>query len=167
MHLTIITTGGTIDGADSDKGTSRTVSDAVKWLREQPAVELTHVRLLNKDSRQITGADRRLIVEAVEAATTPFVLVTHGTYTICETGQALKASYIYPEKFVLLTGAWVPFGEAGSDAPGQMEFALRCFSTMPQGVFIAMDGRLWNPDLTRKQQMEPGDYRLIEVNNAA
>lgn len=34
MHtnISIITTGGTIDGADSDKQTTRVKSDAVEWL---------------------------------------------------------------------------------------------------------------------------------------
>ena len=55
IHITLFTTGGTIDGADSDKGTSRVKSDAAEWLKNQKDVRVTEKSLFNKDSREISN----------------------------------------------------------------------------------------------------------------
>jgi L-asparaginase len=164
-EITLITTGRTIDGADSDKGTLRHASEAAKWLQMQTNLTFSHIELMNKDSRLLTDDDRNSIIEAVYGALSEHVLVTHGTFTICETGRAiLKAANLNNiSKVVLLVGSWKPFGEDNSDAPKQMKFALRSFQAAQSGVFIAMDGRLWSPAMTRKIEVEPGVYQLCEA----
>jgi L-asparaginase len=82
IEITLITTGGTIDGADSDKGSLRHSSDAAKWLEKQPGVRVVHVPVVNKDSRLLSGDDREKIVEAVYNSPSDRVLVTHGTFTM-------------------------------------------------------------------------------------
>jgi|ERR1700687_5677051 len=167
IDITLVTTGGTIDGADSDLGTSRHLSDAAKWLQDQRNIRLVHIPLLNKDSRLINDGDRRQICDAVHNSTSAHVLVTHGTFTICETGRALKAAREQLSNLlrtVLLVGAWVPFGEKASDAPEQLQFAVRKLREGPAGVWIAMDGKLWNPDTTRKIQVTQGVYRLSALH---
>jgi len=163
LELALFTTGGTIDGADSDRGLSRPESDAARWLTSQPDLKISATAILNKDSRQITSADRTSIVEAILKSPSRAILVTHGTFTIADTARALKTAFGDTKKTVLLVGAWVPFGGENSDAPSQMEFALKTLHTGAPGVWIAMDGRLWDPDLTIKKEVAPGKFGLVEV----
>jgi hypothetical protein len=44
-----------------------------------------------------------------------------------------------------------------------MEFALRVLRGGRPGVWIAMDERLWDPDLTEKIEVEPGRFRLSDI----
>lgn len=164
LELSLFTTGGTIDGADSDLGSIRQISSAEQWLNNQPNVHARIHHLLNKDSRQITAEDRSSIVAAVASCRSKNILLTHGTFTIAQTGRALRAALVDTEATILLVGAWIPFGEPGSDAPTQMEFAIRSFREGCRGVFIAMDGKLWNPDKTDKLEVSPGKFELTELD---
>ncbi len=163
MKLTLITTGGTIDGADADTGTLADSSDAARWLQSQPDIAVSHIPLLNKDSRLLTDDDRRTIVTAVTAAASERVLITHGTFTICQTGRAIMSATAQRSATaaVVLVGSWAPFGDTNSDAPLQMTFALQQLRNNVKGVFVAMDGRLWNPAVTEKIEIRPGVYRLL------
>jgi L-asparaginase len=163
FEIALFTTGGTIDGADSDRGTVRLESDAAKWLSLQPNVKVLSESLFNKDSREITDVDRAKIVSSIEACCSDAIIVTHGTFTIAESARTLKRALGETEKTILFVGAWKAFGEPESDAPTQMEFALQVLRTGRPGVWIAMDERLWNPDLTEKIQVEPGRFKLSEV----
>ncbi len=166
MKIEIITTGGTIDGTDSDKETVRHASDAARWLGEQPDIVSIHTPLLNKDSRLLTNDDRDQIIQAALNSESDCVLVTHGTFTICETGKAVKRAKEQQRptsRTIILVGSWTPFGGTDSDAPSQMEFALKSLEQRPSGVFIAMDNQLWNPDTTEKVEVAPGIFRLCTV----
>jgi L-asparaginase len=88
--LLVITTGGTIDGADSDKGTLRLESDAVKWIQKNTSLDFDYLPLFNKDSRLIDNSDRQKILDAITTTDANVCLITHGTFTICETGRFLK-----------------------------------------------------------------------------
>ncbi len=163
ISISIITTGGTIDGADSDKKTSRTTSDAVKWLQAQSGIQIKHIPLMNKDSRFITDKDRENIINTALQEESDLIIITHGTFTMCQTGRSLKSALGNLSKTVLLVGAWIPFNESNSDAEYQMSFALDVLKSPQTGVFIAMDNRLWDPDTTEKKEIMPGRYQLETV----
>lgn len=165
MHtrISIITTGGTIDGIDLDKQTTRAENDAAKWLLQQPNLQVKHIPLMNKDSRLITDQDREHIVSTILQDENDLILITHGTFTICQTGRFIKKVPGALTKTILLVGSWAPFNEPGSDAENQMAFALDTLKSPPQGVFIARDNRLWNPDTTEKKEITPGQYQLETV----
>jgi L-asparaginase len=163
VEIALFTTGGTIDGADSDRGTVRPESDAAKWLSLQPNVEVLSQPLFNKDSREITDADRAKIVSSIAACCSDAVIVTHGTFTIAQSARTLKRALGETEKTILFVGAWKPFGEPESDAPTQMEFALQVLRSGRPGVWIAMDERLWDPDLTEKIEVESGRFKLSDI----
>ncbi len=121
------------------------------------------LNLFNKDSRAITSEDRETIIAAVVNSAAELFLITHGTFTIAETGRALKARLAGSAKTVLLVGAWKPFFSEDSDAPQQMEFALSELRRGVRGVWIAMDGRLWDPENTETREVRPGVYKLAEL----
>jgi hypothetical protein len=53
MKITLITTGGTIDGADSDKGSLRTSSDAALWLSKQKEIKYEVINYLIKTQEKL------------------------------------------------------------------------------------------------------------------
>lgn len=163
IRIALFTTGGTIDGADSDKGITRETSDAAKWLSNQGNIQFSERSLFNKDSREITNEDHAAIIEAVRTCTDDCILITHGTFTIAETGKLLKRDLGNINKTILLVGSWVPFSELESDAPNQMSFALNQLKTGVKGIYIAMDNRLWDPDKTAKKETKPGHFELAET----
>ncbi len=79
--------------------------------------EVNVVPLMNKDSLEMTDADRVLIlgmVRAILKENAPIV-ITHGTDTMVETGLYLRRALPELKLPVVLTGAMIPLGFEGSD----------------------------------------------------
>ena len=75
------------------------------------------------------------------------VLVTHGTDTMVETAKVLAS---IPGKTIVLTGALNPARFRGSDAELNIGTAVGAVQSLPPGVYIAMNGRIWDPTQVRK-----------------
>lgn len=163
MNVTLITTGGTIDGADLDKGIVREESSLRKALETDESLTVTTIPFCNKDSREITNQDRESLLRWVQGSSSDRIVIGHGTFTICETGRFLKSHLGGSTRQVILVGAWVPFDEPNSDAPQQLQFALAALKEGIPGVFIAMDGNLWDPEFTEKRNIGSGRYALVKV----
>jgi L-asparaginase len=163
LDVTLITTGGTIDGADVATGVVRAASALRRLLEADESLAVAAVSLCNKDSREITDRDRESLLQVVLASSSDRILIGHGTFTICETGRFLKPRLAGSRRRVLLVGAWIPFDEPDSDAPRQLQFARAALAEDTPGVYIAMDGRLWDPEFTEKREVGPGRYALAAV----
>ena len=70
------------------------------------------------------------------------MLVTHGTDTMVETAQVLAS---ITDKTIVLTGALNPARFRGSDAEFNIGTAVGAVQSLPPGVYIAMNGRIWDP----------------------
>lgn len=152
QHLVIITTGGTIDKIYfDDKSTFQIgepqIGDILSALGVAFAFDV--VPLLRKDSLHMDDADRVQIRAAIEAQPHRHVLVTHGTDTMVETARALEG---LQGKVVVLTGALNPALFKGSDAVFNIGCAVGAVQSLPDGVYIAMNGRIWNPAGVRKNR---------------
>ena len=152
QHLVIITTGGTIDKIYfDDKSTFQIgapqIGDILSALGVAFAFDV--VPLLRKDSLHMDDADRVQIRAAIEAQPHRHVLVTHGTDTMVETARALEG---LQGKVVVLTGALNPALFKGSDAVFNIGCAVGAVQSLPDGVYIAMNGRIWNPASVRKNR---------------
>ena len=77
------------------------------------------------------------------------VLATHGTDTMVETAKELAA---IKGKVIVLTGALNPARFQGSDAVFNVGCAVAAVQTLPDGVYIAMNGRVWDPAKVRKNR---------------
>lgn len=163
INITLFTTGGTIDGVDVKNVHRKEISDAAQWLSSRSDIRLITHALFNKDSREINPNDRALLIKAVQGCTDDRILITHGTFTIAETGKSLKRSLGNLDKSILLVGAWIPFSHPNSDAPQQMAFAFEQLKLKRAGVYIAMDNRLWDPYKTIKKEVRPGYFELQET----
>ncbi len=149
-RLCIVTTGGTIDKIYFDDKSDYQIGEPQigKVLRELGvAFEFTVIPILRKDSLHINAADRELLRATIAAQDVDRVLVTHGTDTMVETAKVLAA---IPDKTIVLTGALSPARFRGSDAEFNIGCAVGAVQCLPAGVYIAMNGRVWDPRKVRK-----------------
>ena len=105
--------------------------------------------MLRKDSLEITPTDRQYIVEKVRAAPSNLILITHGTDTMIETARALRG---IPGKVIVLTGAMQPAEFRRTDAQFNLGGAIIALQTLKEGVYIVMNGRVFDPDHVVKNQ---------------
>ncbi|MEO7012989.1 MAG: asparaginase domain-containing protein [Dokdonella sp.] len=152
QHLSIVTTGGTIDKIYFDDKSAYEIGDPqIGKILDTLGVAFTFDVLpaLRKDSLHIDEADRDLLRRLIEAQPHRHVLVTHGTDTMVETAAVLAS---IKGKVIVLTGALNPARFQGSDAVFNIGCAVGAVQSLPDGVYIAMNGRIWNPAQVRKNR---------------
>ena len=148
--LLIVTTGGTIDKVYFDAKSDYQVGDPQigKILDDLGVAFRFHViPLLRKDSLFIDDGDRALMRATIAAQAERCVLVTHGTDSMVETARVLAG---IEGKTIVLTGALNPARFEGSDAEFNIGCAVGAVQSLPPGVYIAMNGRIWDPTRVRK-----------------
>ena len=142
--IKILTTGGTIDKIYFDAKSTYEVGEPniEKVLAELPLnIDYSITSILQKDSLEITSADRDLIVAAVQDTEEKRIIVTHGTDTMVETAQALQN--VVGDKTIVLTGALEPALFKTSDAMFNIGCAIAAVQALPSGVYITMNGRIF------------------------
>jgi L-asparaginase len=149
-ELLIVTTGGTIDKIYfDDKSDFQVGEPQIGRILEELGVAFRFrvISILRKDSLHIDDADRELIRRTVEAQDTRHVLITHGTDSMVQTARALAG---VEGKVIVLTGSLNPALFRGSDAVFNVGTAVGAVQALPEGVHIAMNGRIWDPTRVRK-----------------
>ena len=150
MKMKIYTVGGTIDKVYFDAKSTFEVGDPQieEVLREANlAIDYLVTSLMRKDSLDLTDADRGMIRAAVEKTLSQQIVITHGTDTMISTAKNLGA---IPGKTIVLTGAMQPARFRFTDAVFNIASAMMAAQTLPAGVYIAMNGRIFNPLTARK-----------------
>ncbi|MBN2206956.1 MAG: asparaginase [Candidatus Aminicenantes bacterium] len=152
MKITIFSIGGTIDKVYFDQLSEYqiggpSIRDIFGHLTLNFAYDI--VSMIRKDSLDMTDEDRRAIVEAVRAAPSDRILITHGTDTMVETAKTLKD---VRDKVIVLTGAMEPAGFKTSDAVFNVGCAVAAVQILPPGVYIAINGGVYRPDEVRKNR---------------
>ncbi len=150
MAIEIITTGGTIDKVYFDAKSSFEIGEPQIGEVLQDAnltVEYRITPLLRKDSLDLTDDDRKLIKEAVINSSTAQIVITHGTDTMVETAKYLQG---IAGKTIVLTGAMQPARFRFTDAIYNIASATTAVQLLPEGAWIAMNGRCFDPQKTRK-----------------
>ena len=150
MRIKIFTTGGTIDKIYFDQKSEYQVGDPqAKGVLEKAnvVVEYEVESILKKDSLDLTDSDREFIRSKV--ASTPYdrVIVTHGTDTMIKTAEVLGS---VPGKTIVMTGSMYPAQFKESDAVFNIACAITSVQILKPGVYIAMNGRIFNPRSARK-----------------
>jgi L-asparaginase len=153
VRIAILATGGTfdkeykeLDGTLYFRGTH--VKEMLALGRARLPVRL-HV-LMMKDSLQMDDDDRRLILTECLSCSEGRIVVTHGTDTMEYTARFLEGRI--PGKTVILTGAMKPYTFGSSDGMFNLGSALSFVQVVPEGVYIAMNGRLFRPREVRKDR---------------
>ncbi|MDH5833171.1 asparaginase domain-containing protein [Luteimonas kalidii] len=149
-ELLIVTTGGTIDKIYFDDKSDYQIGDPQigRMLGELGvAFRFRVIPILRKDSLHLDDDDRELVRATIAAQEARHVLVTHGTDSMVQTARVLAS---VPGKTIVLTGALSPARFRGSDAEFNIGTAVGAVQSLPPGVYIAMNGRIWDPARVRK-----------------
>lgn len=154
----VLCCGGTIEKVYSEQtGTVVNLDSKIdrylNYLR-LPDATIETVRLMNKDSLEMTGEDREKVLAAVRqrlAALAP-IIITHGTDTMVETGLFLKQNLIGLPVPIVLTGAMSPLGFERSDGLQNLTESLMAARTLTPGIWIVMHGQVFPVDATKKDR---------------
>ena len=143
--IKIFTTGGTIDKVYFDTKSDYEVGDPQAdgvLKRANVTVDYEVESLMRKDSLDMTDDDRQTIYAAVKADPAARIVITHGTDTMIATAKVLAD---IGGKTIVLTGSMYPAGFHDSDAVFNIGCALTAAQTLAPGVYIAMNGRIFDP----------------------
>ncbi len=150
MYLKFLTTGGTIDKVYFDARSEYQVGSpqVLEILKDHNvAFEYEVLSILQKDSLEMTDADRETIRQAVLADPGERIVITHGTDTMVDSARALLG---IPGKTIVFTGALEPARSRYTDAIFNVGCAIAAVQTLPPGIYIAMSGRVYAADRVRK-----------------
>ena len=152
MKIKIFSVGGTIDKVYFDQLSEYQVGfPSVREILDglPIAFEYEVESLLRKDSLDMDESDRERVLRHVAADSHSKILITHGTDTMIETAQTLS---VITDKCIVLTGAMEPARFKSSDAVFNVGVAVGAVAALPNGVYIAMNGRLFDPFKCRKNR---------------
>jgi len=150
--LLIITTGGTIDKNYFDDMSDYQIGEPqIGQILNQLQVgfEFEVRPLMRRDSLDMSTADRQAIHAEIENSSNRRVLITHGTDSMVETALLLRD---ISDKTMVLTGALNPARFRDSDAVFNIGCAVGAVQTLAPGVWIAMNGCIWDPRKVRKNR---------------
>ncbi len=152
MKIKFFTIGGTIDKVYFDALSSYQVGEpVVESIIRDARVNFDYevVSLLKKDSLDLTHQDRNMIYSAVLNEECSNIIITHGTDTMVDTAMVLKP---IKEKVIVITGAMEPACFKSSDAPFNVGGAVAAVQSLPAGVYIAINGRVFDPAKVKKDR---------------
>jgi L-asparaginase len=152
MKIHVLTTGGTIDKVYFDAKSEFEVGPPMiaEVLKEaHVTAEVTIEPVLAKDSLELSDADRQLIRKRVAASRADHILITHGTDTMADTAKTLVG---IAGKTIVLTGSMQPARFRNTDAVFNVGFALGVVQVLPPGVYLAINGRVFDAAHVRKNR---------------
>lgn len=150
----ILTTGGTFDkeynyisGALTFVDTH--IPDMLK--RARSGLDVRVEKLMMVDSLDMTTHHRELIAAKCQQSSADQIVITHGTDTMVETATYLAQNLSPITRTIVLTGAMVPYSlGVSSDGFFNIGSALSFVQVLPPGVYVAMNGRIFNWDNVQK-----------------
>ncbi len=149
-EILILTTGGTIDKVYFDGRSTYQVGEPqiAEIMKAVNVVVAYRIEtLFRKDSNDLSLDDRAVIAARVRDADHDRILITHGTDTMVETANALR---FVEDKTIVLVGSLMPARFKSTDAEFNIGFALAAVQSLPRGIFVAMNGRIFKPPNVRK-----------------
>ena len=106
--------------------------------------------LMMVDSIEMSKKERNYIIQKCVEEPINQIVITHGTDTMVETANMLADSV--RNKTIVLTGAMIPVKFGSSDGLFNMGGALSLIQALPSGVYIAMNGQVFNQKNVRKNK---------------
>ena len=152
MKIKFFITGGTIDKSynkfSGELGfAGSNIGVMLKKARHTLNIE-TEILFL-KDSLDMTEVDRQKLLNKCLYATDDKIVISHGTDTMVKTAKLLGDNIA--NKTIILFGSMIPYIIDNSDAFFNLGVALSCVQKVPSGVYIAMNGMVF-------------DYKNVEKN---
>ena len=154
MFIRFITTGGTIDKIYFDELSQFEIGDSqVRHILGEGLIDFEYdvVNLMQKDSLDMTAADRQQLYERIASDDAEYFVVTHGTDTMPQTAEVLAP---IKDKTIVLTGALSPARFRSTDAVFNIGMAVAAVQVGKPGVYIAMNGRIFEAGSVAKNRSE-------------
>lgn len=153
MSVRIIATGGTFDKEYNELTgelyfTRTHLKEILKMGRCRLPVAITQLML--KDSLFMSAKDRAGIAKACKNCKENAIVITHGTDTMEKTARYLGAKI--KDKTIVLTGAMIPYKFGTSDGIFNLATAMAFAQALPNGVYVAMNGKLFSFDNVKKNK---------------
>ena len=151
--IKIFVTGGTFD-KDYDEKNGRLffkethMSEILALGRSNVEVDIETLMMV--ESLDMTDKDRKTIVDNCISTDGDQIIITHGTDTMTKTAAEIGRRKL--SKTIVITGAMIPYKFGTSDGLFNIASALAYVQTLPTGVYIAMNGRVFEYDRVRKNR---------------
>lgn len=152
MKIVFFTAGGTIDKVYFDAKSDYEIGESgIDIMLKNGRVNFDYdiCSLLKKDSLDMTDIDRSSILKAVQKESNDKIIITHGTDTMVETAQTLTSII---DKTIVLTGAMEPARFKTSDAVFNLGLAVAAVQSLPKGIYLSINGRIFTPDNVQKNR---------------
>ena len=158
LKVNVITTEGTIEKVYSEQTSTvenldSKIDRCLGRLR-LPDCDVCVTPLMNKDSLEMTDADRSTILGLIEqmlSEPSPVVIV-HGTDTMVQTGLYLRQALPDLQVPIVLTGAMTPLGFEGSDGLQNLTESLFAVRILNAGIYVVMHNQVFPIDRVRKDR---------------
>lgn len=158
--ILVLTLGGTIDAQPYPEDTAlypanaipsgqNAAFEALKSMCDAQHRNLTHIKLCDKDSKDLNADDINALCGYINNASGyERIIVTMGTDKMRETALTIKSHIPHPPCPIIFTGAIWPIsnGAEKTDAFENLELALSQKNTLENGTYIAMSGYCAPPE---------------------
>ena len=151
--IRVFITGGTFDKEYNElAGTlyfkDTHLRDMLQLGRNRLEVEIRTLMMI--DSLDMDDDDRQVILSQCRKCSSDRIVITHGTDTMEVTARLLGQEI--KDKVIILTGAMIPYAFGSSDGLFNLGSALAFAQSLPNGVYVAMNGRCFRWDNVRKNR---------------
>ena len=153
--------GGTIDKIYFDAKSDYQIGEpAVAQMLDAMPIHFDYQisSVMRKDSLDMDDEDRQAILEAVTNCKQQRIIITHGTDTMPNTARVLSK---VTGKTIVLTGAMAPAIFRDTDALFNLGCAISAVQTLDEGVYIAMNGEIFDALNVRK---DVENERFVRLN---
>ena len=158
--IKIFITGGTFDKDYDEKNGKlffkKTHMNEILALGRS-RVEVDIATLMMIDSLDMTDKDRSLIVKSCADAKESQIIITHGTDTMTQTAAKIGEKNL--QKTIVIT--MIPYKFGTSDGLFNIASALAYVQTLSNGVYVAMNGRVFEYDKVIKNR-ETGIFEEVK-----
>ena len=147
-RIALVSTGGTVEKTYDELSGVLTnqvsVLDVMLASLELRGIDLTRVRLMNKDSLEMTPEDHALVARVAGEHAQRFdgVVVTHGTDRLAQSGERMVEMWGRPAAPIVLTGAMRPYELRHTDALQNLTEALLAVQLLGPGIYLAMHNQV-------------------------
>ncbi len=153
MTIKLLITGGTIDCERIEQGDKYIFEKThlPEMLKQgRCKVDIDSQVLMLKDSMYMTDKDREKILQNCKDCKEDKIIITHGTDTMVETAQVLGKHI--KDKTIVLLGAMVLYNQEKSDALFNLGGGVSAVQSLPNGVYIIMNGKIFSWNNVRKNK---------------
>lgn len=173
LHMTdksmihFIITGGTIDfhyERRYDTVIPNKESAIPEFMKTLDYVNAEFTELFIKDSRRLTDADFKKVLQTIEKSPYDKIIVTTGTFKIDVMAKYIRTNLKSSNKTVIITGSTTPIvGFSPSEGLFNLGHAVACAQKLDCGVYISFNGELFSDEDIDRLVKEGGLAAIFQI----